>query len=204
VITLPAEVEIYSERQLEKNCTLPWNFYGFTNPILNCKLINNITNNNIFVYSGFVDTATTNMTLDDKMVPPRLRFTLPQFLNPRTIQETEAFGLSIYSKKGIYSKEREEIYTWNKTYAPSKNGVNITADNKTEGPTIELSNAATPQKVTIDPVSAINGAVTDYTITVTTTNSLVEGDQIKIELPKPAYFTESSGCQGLSDNLRPE
>ena len=150
------------------------------------------------MYSGFVDTATTNMTLDDKMVTPRLRFTLPQFLNPRTIQVTEAFGLS------IYSKEREEIYTWNKTYAPTKNGEAVTDGNITEGPTIELSLAATPQKVTIDPVSTINGAVTDYTITVTTTNSLVDGDQIKIELPKPVYFTESSGCQGLSDNLRPE
>ena len=145
-----------------------------------------------------MDEATTTMTLDDKMVTPTLEFTLPQFLNPRTVEVTEAFGLS------IYSSDRTEIYTWDNTYALTKNGETVTDGSITEGPTIELSVAATPQDVKIDPVSTINGAVTDYAFTVTTTNSLIEGDQIKIELPTPVYFTESSGCQGISDNLRAE
>ena len=41
-------------------------------------------------------------------------------------------------------------------------------------------------------------------ITVITTNYLLEGDEIKITLPKPFYFSETTQVIGKSSNLRPE
>ena len=39
-------------------------------------------------------------------------------------------------------------------------------------------------------------------MTITTTNYLKEGDIIKIGMPDPIYFSETSKCLGVSSNIR--
>jgi len=77
------------------------------------------------------------MTVDDLMVPPKLKFSLPSFWNPRTMSSTGAFGIS------IYSDEDQEIYSWNNTFVLSLNGNTVTSG-ITEGPAVKMSTAATP------------------------------------------------------------
>jgi len=100
----------------------------------------------------------------------------------------------------IYDSDDEETYTWATTYALTVNAVVSTAI--TEGPVIQMNNAAEPQRVDIVRGSSKNGALTDYNITVTPTNFLVEGDVLIIELPDPVFFSEDSVCIGRTSNLR--
>lgn len=188
VISIPDDIGIYNEREIEKTCN--YNLVGFTASRINCKVNGSV----ITIRSGFTYEVTTEMTDNDSMVPPTLEFSLPQFWNPRTMDNTGAFGLS------IYSVSNEEIYSWNTTYALTVNGATSTAI--TAGPAVKMSRAATPQAISLSQASKQNGAITDYNFTVQTTNYLIEGDTIVIELPDPVYFSEDSKCLGLSSNLR--
>jgi hypothetical protein len=47
------------------------------------------------------------MTENDRMIPPTVTFTLPQFWNPRTMDASGAFSASILSLSD------EVIYLWN-------------------------------------------------------------------------------------------
>jgi len=51
-------------------------------------------------------------------------------------------------------------------------------------------------------VSEQNGAVTEYTFAIKTTNYIIEGDILSFTLPAPTYFSEDSKCFGVSPNLR--
>jgi len=65
-----------------------------------------------------------------------------------------------------------------------------------------MSTPATPKKIDVKPTSMVNGEITDYDITITTTNFLQEGDQLVIGLPDPVYFSSESQALGMSSNLR--
>ena len=86
------------------------------------------------------------METNDSMVPPVLSFSLPQFKNPRTMDYTGQFGIT------IYSASNQEIYTWDPTAAITVNGVTSTA--VTSGPVIRMSTAASPQAITVEPLSS--------------------------------------------------
>lgn len=64
-----------------------------------------------------------------------------------------------------------------------------------------MSGAATPQLFSYERVSEQNGAITEYTFHVKTTNYIIEGDSLLYTLPFPAYFSEDSKCFGVSTNL---
>lgn len=97
-----------------------------------------------------------------------MKFTLPSFWNPRTMGATSAFDLKVYSSSD------DEIYTWNNTYSITVNA--LTSSAVTSGPSIQMSEPATPQSVRFTRGSTRNGDITDYNFTVVPTNYLVEGD----------------------------
>ena len=71
----------------------------------------------------------------------------------------------------------EELYSWNQTYNKTLitvNGVWSSAVNS--GPRVKMSTPATPKKIDVKPTSVVNGEITNYDITITTTNFLKEGD----------------------------
>lgn len=138
------------------------------------------------------------MTDDDDFIPPIFTFSLPQFRNPRTVSTSGVFDLTIYDSSG------DELYTWNQTdpdYSLTVNGYNV-GEQISAGPVVQMSTAATPKLVQITRGSEQNGNVTWYEFTVQTTNYLVEGDQVVIEMPYPIFFSENSECFGRSTNLR--
>lgn len=75
VLTIPDELSIYKERELEKDCS--YELSGFTASRINCKVKGNV----ITISTGFRYLATTEMTDEDLMVPPTIAFQLPQFWN---------------------------------------------------------------------------------------------------------------------------
>lgn len=97
---------------------------GFTTQRINCKVNGNL----IIISSGFSFEDSTTMTDDDSMDPPVLTFSLPQFWNPRTMDISGAFGLSIFTELN------KEIYTWDPTYAVTVNGKSSTS--VSEGPCV--------------------------------------------------------------------
>lgn len=105
-----------------------------------------------------------------------------------------AFGLSVFSELN------DETYTWDPEYYVTVNGA--FDDDVSQGPAVQMKTPARPQSIVIDRNSKQNGAVTDYNFTITTTNYLVEGDQIILELPTPISFSEDSQCLGVTRNLR--
>ena len=91
-ITLPDEVEIYGESELELKCS--YSISGFTYDRISCAVFGG---NRIKISGGFSYEASTNMLENSQaMVPPTLEFRLPQFRNPRTMQATGAFGVTVY------------------------------------------------------------------------------------------------------------
>ena len=115
---------------MERTCN--YNLEGFTSGRINCKVNGNV----ITIKSGFAYAVSTTMTDNDSMIPPTMKFRLPQFWNPRTMDYTDPFKLA------IFSYANREIYSWDGTSAPSVNGVSSTAI--TPGPVIKMSTAATP------------------------------------------------------------
>jgi hypothetical protein len=87
VITLPDEVGIYSERDLERKCNYNLNGFAADSIQLNCKVIGN----RITIRNGFRFADSVAMTDDDDFIPPTLSFSLPQFRNPRTVGVTGPF-----------------------------------------------------------------------------------------------------------------
>lgn len=105
MITLPDDVAIYSERDIERKCD--YNVGGFaSNSIkLNCK----VQDNRVYVRNGFRFADSDAMTSDDDFIPPTFTFTLPQFRNPRTVGFSGAFQLTIFDSRD------KELYTWDAT-----------------------------------------------------------------------------------------
>jgi hypothetical protein len=64
-----------------------------------------------------------------------------------------------------------------------------------------MSGAANPGFFKYKRESETNGNVTWYEFHVKTTNWLVDGDRVRIELPYPVYFSEDSQCLGRTANL---
>lgn len=87
VITLPDEIQLYEKQNLEEQCS--YNMSGFTNNQIRCKVSGNV----ITITNGFPDRGTEAMSAATKaeMVPPVLKFTLPEFYNPRIMTYTGAF-----------------------------------------------------------------------------------------------------------------
>jgi len=57
---------------------------------------------------------------NDALVPPVFQFTIPSFRNPRDMEPTGPFGLTIFDEKG------KPEYTWNQknwTYSYTNNGL---------------------------------------------------------------------------------
>jgi hypothetical protein len=115
VITLPDDVGVYSERDIERKCD--YNVVGFAtnSEKINCK----VNGNRITVSNGFRFKDSTAMTDDDDFIPPTFKFTLPQFRNPRTVGYSGVFEIAIYDSKD------DLLYSWdstNTTYALTVNG----------------------------------------------------------------------------------
>lgn len=64
-----------------------------------------------------------------------------------------------------------------------------------------MSGAAVPHRFIYERGSTQNGAITDYTFHVTTTNYLQSEDIITIKMPVPVFASENSKCVGVSSNL---
>ena len=64
-----------------------------------------------------------------------------------------------------------------------------------------MSGAATPGYFTFNRDSEMNGNITFYEFQVKTTNYLVSGDEVRLELPYPVYFSEDTECFGRTSNL---
>lgn len=64
-----------------------------------------------------------------------------------------------------------------------------------------MSGAANPGLFKYKRGSDTNGNITWYEFHVQTTNYLVTGDRVRIELPYPTFFSESSICIGRTANL---
>jgi hypothetical protein len=64
-----------------------------------------------------------------------------------------------------------------------------------------MSGAATPGFFKFERESEQNGNITWYEFHVQTTNYLVPGDRIYIDLPYPAYFSEDTDCTGRTANV---
>ena len=71
VITIQDEISIYRERDLERFCS--YDLVGFTRDRINCK----VNGNKITISTGFRYAATTNMVVQDLMVPPTISFRIP-------------------------------------------------------------------------------------------------------------------------------
>jgi len=64
-----------------------------------------------------------------------------------------------------------------------------------------MSGSATPGFFKFERESEQNGNLTWYEFHVQTTNYLVPGDRIYIDLPYPAYFSEDTECTGRTSNV---
>jgi hypothetical protein len=91
-ITLPDDIEIYSEREIEKKCDYNVNGFASNSIKLNCK----VNGNKITIRNGFRFADSVAMTEDDDFIPPTFSFTLPQFRNPRTVGYSGVFEAAIY------------------------------------------------------------------------------------------------------------
>lgn len=109
---------------------------------------------------------------------------------------TEAFQVS------IFSKYNDELYSWNQTFNETITVNGVFSKAVTSGPCVKMSTPATPKKIDVKPTSQVNGEITDYDVTITTTNFLQEGDQLVIGLPDPVYFSSESKALGMSSNVR--
>ena len=106
----------------------------------------------------------------------------------------------------IFDSTNKVLYSWNQqnyTYSYTNNGVPF--KNSTglfSGPIIQMSTSATTRFVQVIPGSYVNGNVTSYDFTITSTNYLWEGYYLTIKFPPFMYFSTNSTCIGASKNLR--
>ena len=131
---------------------------------------------------GFKYFPTTNFSdpdIDNQYDPPEFYFELPQFINPRETTPSDPWNIT------IYNADKDAVYIWNTTNAP----------------TVRMSGAATPGFFKYKRGSDTNGNLTWYEFHVKTTNYLVSGDRVRIELPFPVFFSEDSACIGRTANL---
>ena len=180
-IALPETIKINDESLIERTCggTYRVELLAFTNSYINCQVNGG---NLISVKDGFKHYATANYSdplVDNHYEPPEFYFDLPQFINPRETTDSAPFNIT------IFNADKEKIYIWNTTDAP----------------VVRMSGAATPGVFFFERESPANGNITWYEFQVQTTNYLVGGDKIYLELPYPAYFSEDTACSGRTANL---
>ena len=181
---MPDQIKIYDESAIEKKCGGVYRdtLLGFSHGTLNCKVQGSADKNIIKVEDGFKYFPTTNFSdpiIDNRYDPPEFIFQLPQFINPRETTYTDPFNIT------IYSASKEKLYVWNVTDAPK----------------VRMSGAATPGYFNFKRESPTNGNITWYEFTVKTTNYLVSGDKIYLDLPFPTYYSEDTKCVGRTSNL---
>ena len=120
------------------------------------------------------------MTDDKDLIPPTFTFDIDQFRNPRSTAKSTPWNIT------IYSEFNKILYQWRETNLPY----------------VKMDTAAKPKAISFTRESEQNGAITNYEITVQTTNYLIENDQLLMKMPFPVYFSEDTECIGRSVNLR--
>ena len=147
LITMPKEVSIWSKFTFERSCAS--NLVDFTYKPVSCKTIGN----QIWVNMGFTisNTMNTTSTLPGQILQtPILRFDLTGFLNPRSLQQTSPWNIT------ILDSVNKPYYYWQYPY----------------GPNITMSGAASPRSISYVRNSTQNGAITSYNFTIVTMNYL--------------------------------
>jgi len=150
LIEMPDEITIYSKRDFERDCGE--NVSNFTYTGIECKT----RDNKIWIMNGFKNDPTNNVTNEenDELDPPHLQFDLVGFRNPRSIETSGNWNVT------IFDKFNDELYYWQYEF----------------GPNVTMSGAATPRRIYFDRDSEVNGAITRYNMTVQTTNYLQDED----------------------------
>ena len=140
---------------------------GFSNNYVSCKY--KTSTRELTVTNGLKFEAS-------ELDPPTLTFEVGYWRNPRSIQESDMFNVTIYDA--------------------DDNG--LFYFNSSEGPTIKMSGFAEPNQIEYARSSYENGVMVNYTWQIKGANYLEAGDIIKITMPSPVRFTDDTLCYGTS------
>jgi hypothetical protein len=102
--------------------------------------------------------------------PPTLVFSIPALTNPRTLQTTGTFNVT------IYDNNNQMLYRFNQSV----------------GPTVTMKTANTPLSMYYERSSYLNGVTNNYSFKINPYSSIYNGDTFTFTLPSSVRFTSAS------------